>query len=154
VAVYMSTGVLHHFRDAGLAEFVRSQDRPGTHAFVHFDFQPSPLAVPGAWVFHVARMREPLSRHDGVLSAQRAHDAATLLAAAHAGAPAFRAGIFGARLWGLALPRVFHALVGLRPELADGFTTLLGRRRARMVWAIPRSRLAGRVIPSSRPARE
>jgi SAM-dependent methyltransferase len=133
--VYLSTGVLHHFRDDDLTQFVRSQDRPGTHAFLHFDFQPSPLAVPGAWVFHLARMREPLSRHDGVLSAQRAHDAGTLTAAARVGAPRFRSGIFGARLWGLPIPRVFHTLVGLRPELADGFGARLGRRRGRLQWA-------------------
>lgn len=35
-----------------------------------------------AWVFHRARMREPLSRHDGLLSVRRSHRAPELLAAA------------------------------------------------------------------------
>ena len=43
----------------------------------------------GAWVFHRARMREPVSRHDGVLSARRAHSAPTLLDAAESAAPGY-----------------------------------------------------------------
>ncbi|GIT29898.1 MAG: hypothetical protein Ct9H300mP1_19440 [Planctomycetaceae bacterium] len=75
--VYLSTGVLHHFRGDGLDDFLLQHDQPDTQAFVHYDFQPTPLARPGAWAFHYIRMREPLSRHDGVVSARRAHDADT-----------------------------------------------------------------------------
>ncbi|MFJ6138244.1 class I SAM-dependent methyltransferase [Kitasatospora sp. NPDC092286] len=83
--VYVSTGLLHHFRDADLDAFFAAQGRPGTVAFCHYDIAATGLAPIGAWVFHRARMRDPLGRHDGVASARRAHDDATLLrAAAHA----------------------------------------------------------------------
>lgn len=45
----------------------------------------------GAWVFHRARMRVALSRHDGNLSARRAHPAAVLLAAVAEGTPGYAA---------------------------------------------------------------
>ena len=86
---------------------------PSARAFVHYDFQPNFLAPFGSWLFHVIRMREPLSLHDGVLSAARAHTGAQLLEAARQGAPGFKASIVNARIGG-AFPRVFHALVGVR----------------------------------------
>lgn len=131
-AIYMTTGVVHHFRGPGLAGFFRGQEHDECRGFLHFDFQPSPLARPGAWLFHIARMREPLSVHDGVLSAMRAHSANALLAAAREGAPSFRAGIYGARLSPLPLPRVFHTLIGLRPELAEPMRRRLGSRASRL----------------------
>ena len=79
LTVALSTGVLHHFRDEALVSFFRQHDQASTQAFIHFDFQPTVLALPGAWMFHYIRMREPLSRHDGVVSACRAYTAATLL---------------------------------------------------------------------------
>lgn len=80
--VVISTGVLHHFGAEGLRDFLGAQSALGVAAFVHWDPVPGPLAVLGAWIFHRARMREPLSRHDGVLSVRRAHPAALLRAAA------------------------------------------------------------------------
>jgi hypothetical protein len=57
-------------------------DRQETHAFVHFDFHSSPMSPFGSWLFHAVRMREPLAKHDGVLSAVRAHKSRYLLEAA------------------------------------------------------------------------
>jgi SAM-dependent methyltransferase len=131
-AVYLTTGVLHHFRGPALAEFFRGHDRPETLGFVHFDFQPSPLAPVGAWVFHAARFREPLARHDGVLSAVRAHDGRTLLEGAKAGAPGFDVAVYGAWLWVLPIPRPFHTLVGVLPRVRPAFVRALGRRAARL----------------------
>jgi SAM-dependent methyltransferase len=130
--VFLTTGVIHHFRGPHLVEFFRQHDQPRASAFLHFDFQPSPLAPFGAWLFHAVRMREPLARHDGVLSAVRAHTASTLLAAAREGAPGFRTAMYGTRLWGLPIPRSFHTLVGLRPALADAFVRRLGPRANRL----------------------
>ncbi|HYJ45369.1 MAG TPA: class I SAM-dependent methyltransferase, partial [Pyrinomonadaceae bacterium] len=65
-SIYLSTGILHHFRDRHLFELLKQHDRPETCAFVHFDFHPSPFAPLGSWLFHAVRMREPLAKHDGV----------------------------------------------------------------------------------------
>jgi SAM-dependent methyltransferase len=128
--VFLSTGVLHHFQGGGLAEFLREHDQVGTQAFAHYDFQPSPLARPGAWAFHYIRMREPLSCHDGVISARRAHDATTLVNAARQ--PSFACGMYGTHVWKLPIPRVFHTLMGMRPEVIDAFRHTLGRRSGRL----------------------
>ena len=128
--VYLSTGVVHHFRGQGLTDFFCQHDRPETQAFVHFDFQPTIFARPGAWLFHFIRMREPLSRHDGVVSARRAHSAATLLTAARQ--TELRSGMYSARVWNTPLPRVFHTVLGLREFALKTFQDELGIRRVRL----------------------
>jgi SAM-dependent methyltransferase len=128
--VYLSTGILHHFRGQGLTELLKQHDRAGTCAFVHFDFHPSPLAPFGSWLFHEVRMREPLAQYDGVLSAIRAHKSLDLLEAAKTAAPGFVSAIYGTRLWRLPIPRVFHSLVGIRREYEESFLGNMGRRIA------------------------
>ena len=128
--IYLSTGILHHFRGQGLIELFKQHNRPETCAFVHFDFHPSPMAPLGSWLFHAVRMREPLARHDGVLSAVRAHKSRDLLAAAKAAAPDFISTIYGTQLWGLPIPRVFHALVGIRADYREAFLGYMGSRVA------------------------
>jgi SAM-dependent methyltransferase len=128
--VYLSTGILHHFRGQGLIELLRQHNRQETRAFVHFDFHPSPMAPLGSWLFHAVRMREPLAKHDGVLSAVRAHKSRDLLDAARTAAPDFVSAIYGTRLWGLPIPRVFHALVGVRPDYRESFLRHMGGRVA------------------------
>jgi SAM-dependent methyltransferase len=129
-AAYFSTGILHHFRGPGLAQLFAQHDRPGTRAFVHFDFHQSPLAPLGSWLFHAARMRQPLAKHDGVLSASRAYTAKELLAAAREGAPAFVSAVYGTRLWRLPIPRAFHSLIGILPQYREAFVRNLGSRVA------------------------
>ena len=128
--VFLSTGVIHHFRGDGLTEFFRQHDRAQARAFAHFDFQPNIFARPGAWLFHYIRMREPLSQHDGVISARRAHTAATLLAAARQ--TTFACGMYSTRVWNLPIPRVFHTLLGIRPEFVSAFRDALGSRVNRL----------------------
>lgn len=128
--IYMSTGVVHHFRGSGLVEFFAQHDRPETQAFLHFDFQPTIFARPGAWLFHFIRMREPLSRHDGVVSARRAHSATTLLDAARR--TELCCGMYSARVWNTPLPRVFHTVLGLRPHSLAAFREELGLRLSRL----------------------
>jgi SAM-dependent methyltransferase len=130
--IFTSTGVIHHFRGQGLLQFLGRHEQPETQAFLHFDFQPWLLAPIGAWFFHYLRMRTAVARHDGVLSAARAHDARTLTEAAREVLPEFASGIYGATIWNTPAPRVFHTLIGLRRPLAEEFRRQLGRRRARL----------------------
>ena len=130
-SIYMSVGVIHHFRGPHLATFLKAQDRPEAHAFVHFDIRSSWLAPMGAWLFHVTRMREPLARHDGVLSAIRAHPSEALLAAA-AEATGFKTSLFDEDRSPLPILKVMHALVGVRPALTEGVHEALGADRHRL----------------------
>jgi 2-polyprenyl-3-methyl-5-hydroxy-6-metoxy-1,4-benzoquinol methylase len=130
--IFTSTGVIHHFRGDDLLKFMGKHAQPETHALLHFDFQPWLLAPVGAWFFHYLRMRTAVARHDGVLSAARAHDARTLTEAARKALPEFVSGIYGAKIWNTPAPRVFHTLVGLRRPLVEGFRRHLGRRRLRL----------------------
>jgi 2-polyprenyl-3-methyl-5-hydroxy-6-metoxy-1,4-benzoquinol methylase len=128
--VFISTGILHHFRDQDLSYLLQQHCRPETCAFVHFDFHSSPMAPLGSWLFHAVRMREPLAKHDGVLSAVRAHKSRYLLEATRSAAPEFVSAIYGTRLWRLPIPRVFHSLVGIRPKFRDAFLKNMGNRIA------------------------
>jgi len=130
--IFLSTGVIHHFRGDALLEFLRWHEKPETQAFLHFDFQPSFLAPFGSMFFHYLRMRTAIARHDGVLSAARAHSGDTLTESARTAAPGFSSGIYGARIWNTPVPRVFHTLVGLRRALVPEFRRQLGRRASRL----------------------
>ena len=130
--IYLSTGVIHHFRGESLREFLHRHEQPETFAFLHYDFQPSFLAPYGSWFFHYLRMRTAIARHDGVLSAVRAHHAETLIEAARRCAPGFASGIYGAKIWKTPAPRVFHTLLGMRRSLLGEFRRQLGARAARL----------------------
>ena len=129
-SMYISTGVLHHFRGEALGRFFHQHDLPDTQGFAHFDFQPTVLAQPGAWLFHQIRMREALSQHDGVISAVRAHSADDLCKASRD--TSFRCGMYARWITPLRLPRVFQTIVGLRDQHVDCFRKALGRRRSRL----------------------
>lgn len=128
--VFISTGVIHHFRGDALRAFFAGQK--DAYGVIHYDMQASLVSPLGSWIFHVARMREPLARHDGVISARRAHATRELLAAARTGTP-FRCADFDgtASLLG-AIFRPLHALVGTRPELWSAFLELLPGARRRL----------------------
>lgn len=134
--IYLSTGILHHFRGEGLSELFRNQNKPSTSAFIHFDFYGTAIAPLGSWLFHAARMREPLAKHDGVLSAMRAYKSRELLDAAKDAAPEFSTSILGISLWGTPIPRVFHSLVGIRPQYKEDFFEALGKWRLFSLGAI------------------
>jgi SAM-dependent methyltransferase len=87
--IIISTGLMHHVPEPELPGFFACQADVAVAAFAHWDIAPCMWSTVGAWVFHQARMREPVSRHDGVVSARRAHSAATLQAAAQSGAPGY-----------------------------------------------------------------
>lgn len=115
--IYLSTGVLHHFRGTHLVEFFNNQKHDSVLAAIHFDFQATPFSRPGSWLFHEILMREPLARHDGVLSARRAHTGDTLISAANEGMPEFNHRIHNNKLWKM-VPRAMHALLSMRPTLS------------------------------------
>ena len=128
--IFISTGILHHFLDEHLSYLLQQHCRAETCAFVHFDFHSSPMAPLGSWLFHAVRMREPLARHDGVLSAVRAHKSRYLLDVTRSAAPEFVSAIYGTRLWRMPIPRVFHSLVGIRPKYHEAFLRNMGTRIA------------------------
>ncbi|MFB7666297.1 class I SAM-dependent methyltransferase [Kitasatospora sp. NPDC056138] len=129
--VYVSTGVLHHFRGPALAEFFQAQAASPALAFCHYDIAATRLAPIGAWIFHRARMRHPLGRHDGVVSALRAHSDETLLRAA--AAPGIRPLLYEPR--GLANPfcTTLRPILGIRPQLEAPLRQALGRASRRLV---------------------
>jgi 2-polyprenyl-3-methyl-5-hydroxy-6-metoxy-1,4-benzoquinol methylase len=129
-SIYISTGILHHFRGRELIDLFAQHSRPETRAFLHFDFHQSWMAPFGSWLFHAARMRQPLAKHDGVLSAIRAYTSEELLAAAREGAPEFMSAVYGTRLWRLPFPRAFHSLVGVLPAYHAAFIENMGGKVA------------------------
>ncbi|MFB8027445.1 class I SAM-dependent methyltransferase [Streptomyces sp. NPDC056465] len=128
--VYVSTGVLHHFRGPALDRFFQAQAASPALAFCHFDIAATRLAPLGAWIFHRARMRHPLGRHDGVVSARRAHSDETLLLAASV--PGIRPLLYEPR--GTANPfcTTLRPVIGVRPELEAPLRRALGRDARRM----------------------
>jgi SAM-dependent methyltransferase len=115
--IYVSSGVIHHIPAPALPGFFAAQ--AGAWAALHVDFQPSAIAPYGAWLFHEARMRLPLARHDGVQSAVRAHPADVLAARAREGLPAWDVEVHGRAVLGF--PRAMHALCATRPAITAGF---------------------------------
>jgi len=112
--VVISTGFIHHLPEQGLAGFFAAQARLGVAAFAHWDIAPCLWSTVGAWVFHRARMREAVSRHDGVLSARRAYAAAVLEAAARAGSPGYDIRVLEGSRWHPRALDVLRPVVGIR----------------------------------------
>ena len=112
--IVISTGLMHHLSDAELVDFFAGQANLEVAAFAHWDIAPSLWSTLGAWVFHQARMREPVSRHDGVLSARRAHPSAVLLQAAHAGAPNYALEVHEGSRWHPRAIDVLRPILGTR----------------------------------------
>ncbi len=125
--IVTSVGVLHHFAAQSLESLFRAHETAGVAAFMHYDIAPTWPAPLGAWLFHAARMREPLARQDGVLSAVRAHDDETLTSAARAGTSSYRIGVFGTPFALFPVTRIIRPVVGIRPELVDQLRRGLGR---------------------------
>lgn len=112
--IVVSSGLMHHLAPEDLASFFASQARQEVAAFAHWDIAPCLWSTLGAWLFHQARMREAISRHDGVLSARRAHPAETLLAAADRGAPGYAVEVREGSRWHPQALDVLRPLVGVR----------------------------------------
>jgi len=111
--VVISTGLLHHLGPDELVSFFAGHSERQVAAFAHWDIAPCTWSTLGAWMFHQARMREPISRHDGVLSARRAHPAAVLLDAVHEGGPSYVAEVREGPRWYPRALDVLRPLVGV-----------------------------------------
>lgn len=133
--ILISTGVLHHFPASDLGRFFASHESATTVGYVHVDFQPSRIGPLGAWVFHRARMRLPIARHDGVESARRAHAPELIGEAATTHAPSFQNWLLGQRVRHTTLPCVLTSLIGVRRDLATETAAAFGRR-ARSLEAV------------------
>ncbi|MGH1504789.1 MAG: class I SAM-dependent methyltransferase [Acidimicrobiales bacterium] len=126
--ILTSAGVIHHFRDDALRRFFAAHDPTHVQAFVHFDTTPHApwLRYLGAWLFHLARMRLEISRHDGVVSAMRTHGDAELVAAAAAGAPWADVALLGPAGTGSPFVNVLRPVIGTIPALSAGVRRRLG----------------------------
>ncbi|WP_126638010.1 class I SAM-dependent methyltransferase [Embleya hyalina] len=129
--VYISTGLLHHFRGPDLDTFFAAQATPDTVAFCHYDIAATRIAPFGAWLFHRARMRDPLGRHDGVASARRAHDDTTLLHAARAARPLVPL-IHEPTTRSNPLCTTLRPVLGIRPDLVGPLRAALGKEARRL----------------------
>ncbi|MDQ2644315.1 MAG: class I SAM-dependent methyltransferase [Myxococcota bacterium] len=135
--VFVSTGVIHHFRGPELHGFIEAQRRGPARAFLHSDIKPSYLAPLGAWLFHQARMREPLARHDGILSALRAHDAEALGRTATAACPDWSIGVLDGTRSAVPVLRVMQTLIGVEHSLRAGFERAVAGLAPRITWCGP-----------------
>ena len=117
--VVISSGLLHHLPAAELRGFFAAQARLGVAAFAHWDIVPCLWSTLGAWVFLKARVREQVTRHDGILSARRAHPASVLLAAARAGAPEYESRILEESRWQPRALDVLRPIVGISAALEE-----------------------------------
>jgi SAM-dependent methyltransferase len=122
--ILLSTGVVHHFRGEALDQFFRAQGHPQLLASVHYDITPNWAAPIGAVLFHFARMRVPLARHDGIHSALRAHSDRTLAEAAR-GSGRVVAFFQRPSPW-FPVVRVLRPVVVLRPDLLAPLQAALG----------------------------
>jgi hypothetical protein len=77
-------------------------------------------------------MREPLARHDGVVSAQRAHTSARLLEAARTRTTLTCLSFDEATSLASVILRPMHAVLGVAPELHAAFVEQLGPLAARL----------------------
>ena len=119
--VVISSGLMHHLGVAELGGFFAVQDELGVAAFAHWDIVPCLWSILGAWVLLRARMSEPVARHDGVMSARRAHPASVLLAAARSGAPGYAPRVLEGPRWHLKAIDMLRPIVGMRAAIrADG----------------------------------
>ena len=114
VTVVISSGFLHHLAPGQLAQFFTLHETSGVAGFAHWDIAPCLWSTVGAWVFHQARMRESVSRHDGVMSARRAHPAAVLASAARSGAPGYQVTVVEGPRWYPRALDVLRPVVGWR----------------------------------------
>lgn len=131
--VYVSSGLLHHLRGPALAEFFEAQADSPALAFCHFDIAAARLAPVAARRFHRTRTSDPLARHDGVVSARRAHSDATLLRAASV--PGIRPLVFEPEGPSNPLRIRVRPVLGIRPYLEEPLRAALGGSAGRLVGA-------------------
>ena len=116
--IIMSTALLHHLSSEELVAYFAAQEAGSAVGFMHLDLRAGPLTVLGVALVHRVLMRLPVSRPDGIRSAQRAHRRGVLLEAARTGAPDFAVATGGLRITDPLAP-MLTLLTGLRGPMAD-----------------------------------
>ncbi len=129
--IYMSTGVLHHFRGDALTSFF---ERQAGAAMLHFDIKPSPIAPIGSLIFHEARMREPLARYDGYMSAARAHSEETLVSALEPSQGSNDIAVLDGSAGLLRLTRIMHAVLSIPKAHSGTFLRNAPSLHKRLRW--------------------
>lgn len=124
--VFISTATMHHFSQDGLAGFFALQQQAGAEAVMHFDIAPTWLAPIGAWMFHWARMRQPLARHDGVRSALRAHSDQVLVDQLRIGVPGWTPMLLDATSTRSPVINVLRPIIGMDSSKVESFRHALG----------------------------
>lgn len=132
VHIYMSTGVIHHFRGESLHGFFAQQRATDAAALIHFDIQPSWLSPFGAFIFHYARFAEPLGQHDGWCSARRAHSGSKLLTAATDPSGEWLSTLFDHHDSIIPVFRVMQAVLSLRADLVEDVVARIDFNRSRL----------------------
>lgn len=130
--VFLSSGVVHHFRGEGLHRFFAEQRSRKPCAFMHFDIQPSWASPVGAFLFHRARCLEAICRHDGYCSAIRAHRGDVLMDAAGDPEREMKVRLFDNNEGWIPLFRVMQAVVGMRRDLDEDWRNHLGSTARRL----------------------
>jgi hypothetical protein len=82
-------------------------------------------------------MREPLARHDGILSALRAHDADALTRAASTACPAWAIGVFDGAKAAVPVLHVMQTLIGVEGSLRTAFQRAVADLGSRVTWSGP-----------------
>ncbi|WP_426574570.1 methyltransferase domain-containing protein [Aquihabitans sp. McL0605] len=118
--ILTSTALLHHLRGPDLDALFAAQSAGSAEACVHLDLRPDRHAVAAVAAAHLVLMRSPVSRHDGVRSAQRAHPIEELIRAAR-GAEGFA---FRTRVLSRFDPlcSMLNVLVGVRTPIPSAGT--------------------------------
>lgn len=125
--VFISTAAIHHFSVDGLATFFADQQAAGAQAVMHFDVPPTVLSPVGSWLFHRARMRQPLARHDGVRSTLRAHSDDVLGRQMQIGVPDWTAMLLDATNTRSPVINLMRPIMGMAPSHVERFRTELGK---------------------------
>lgn len=121
VDIFISSGVLHHFPGKNLELFFEQQVKCTPLAFAHFDPQYSWATPIGSFIFHFSRMRTPLARYDGWLSAARAHPGPSLEGAVKKHVRSLSLYRYNPPIKWLPLIRTMTGVIAIHPDAASTF---------------------------------
>jgi SAM-dependent methyltransferase len=130
--IFISSGVLHHCRGASLHHFFQAQSGCSPMAFAHFDPQQSWATPIGSFMFHFSRMRTPLARYDGWLSAVRAHAGKTLEEAALSHLDNLALFRYNPPIPFFPAVRTMTGIMGIKPEASAKFDAYLKEPKKRV----------------------
>jgi len=116
--VYLSTGLLHHFRGRDLDDFFAAQSRAGVVAACHFGVAPSAAASLASRLYFRKRLRHAVAKHDGIVPTVQGPSDHTVAAAIRQSMAGF-APVLLSTPSGLAALTPFRPVLAVRPGFAD-----------------------------------